>query len=102
MDTKRVTVGSHVFTVDIYGTEGPPLLLLHGIPGFAGTWRVAAEILSRRHRVVVPDLLGFGESSDPDPADFHARGHAVALLGLLDALDVPSVGLAGFDFGGPV
>ncbi len=46
---------------------GPPILLLHSFgPGYSGLeWRKAAELLARRHEVVVPDLLGWGDSDRP-------------------------------------
>lgn len=59
-----------------------------------------AAALGPALRVVVPDLLGFGESSDPND-DFHAFGQAEALAHLMDALAHPSFHLVGFDFGGP-
>ena len=55
--------------------DGPPVVLLHGLgPGFDGAqWRGVAEELGRSHRVLVPDLPGWGRSAetiDPDPAVF--------------------------------
>jgi pimeloyl-ACP methyl ester carboxylesterase len=52
-------------------------------------------------RVLVPDLLGFGDSSDP-LGDFHAPGQAAALLELLDRLSIGAAHVVGFDFGGPI
>jgi pimeloyl-ACP methyl ester carboxylesterase len=86
---------------DVAGSSGPPVLLLHGIPGSRRTWRRVAELLAGRYRVVTPDLLGFGDSSDP-PGDFHAAGQADALVRLLDGLGIPRAHVVGFDFGGPV
>jgi len=87
--------------VDVYGDDGrPPHLLLHGIPGWRGTWRRVAAILARDHQVFVPDLLGFGESA-PAATDIHAEGQAAVLECLLDGLALGPVHLAGFDFGGP-
>jgi len=81
--------------------HGEAVLLLHGIPGSRQTWRaVRAEFGSACH-TIAPDLLGFGESSDP-PDDFHAGGQADALCCLLERLGCASVHIVGFDFGGPV
>lgn len=46
------------------GGQGPPLMLLHGGIQAGGVvwWRVA-DALAERHRVVIPDLPGFGESA---------------------------------------
>ncbi len=99
--TTTVRVGPHAVRVDEYGREGPTILLLHGIPGWRGTWGPVAARLAAGHRVVAPDLLGFGESTDPGE-DFHARGQAQMVLGLLDALDLGAAHVVGFDFGGPI
>lgn len=47
--------------------EGPPLVLVHGVyPGAsAREWRRVFPLLTRSHRVYVPDLLGFGLSDRP-------------------------------------
>ena len=89
------------FGVDEYSGTGVPLVLLHGIPGSRLTWRRVAEALGPGYRVIAPDLLGFGASSDLPP-DFHALGQAAAVLELLEHLRLPAVHLVGFDFGGPV
>ncbi len=86
---------------DDYGGEGPAIVLLHGIPGTRRVWRPVAERLSGLGRVIVPDLLGFGESPDPS-GDLHAPGQAAAVAELLDAMGVRQAHLVGFDFGGPI
>lgn len=85
---------------DLYGSTGPTVLLLHGIPGWRGTFAAVGARLGATCRVVVPDLLGFGDSADA-PAHYHAAEHAQEVLGLLAALGIESVHLVGFDFGGP-
>lgn len=86
--------------LDRYGTGGPAVLLLHGIPGWRGTFSGVGRRLSRHCRVYVPDLLGFGESDDP-PAGAHAAEHAAMVVDLVGALGLAGVHLVGFDFGGP-
>jgi cis-3-alkyl-4-acyloxetan-2-one decarboxylase len=79
------------------------LLLLHGIPGHRGAWDQVVDRLPASHRVLVPDLLGFGGSSRPNPgAALHAAAQAEALVALLDRLKIPRVIVVGHDFGGPV
>jgi len=98
--TGRVRVGTREMVVDLSGDEGPAVLLLHGIPGWRGTWREVAARLAADHRVASPDLLGFGDS-DPAPPRAHAREQAEALAALVDALGWREFHVAGFDFGGP-
>lgn len=82
--------------------SGSPVVLLHGIPGSRATWRgVSTPLLAEGIRVIVPDLLGFGQSPDGSAAP-HAVEQAKALIATLDGLAIDAVHLAGFDFGGPV
>lgn len=84
-----------------HGAAGPAVLVLHGIPGWRRTFDGVAARLGARHRVIAPDLLGFGDSDDAPP-HFHAAEHADALVALLAKLAVDRVHLVGFDFGGPI
>lgn len=99
LQTLRKSLGDHVVAMDMFGEGGPTVLLLHGIPGWRGTWRNTARHLEGC-RVIAPDLLGFGESSDPS-GDFHARGQAEMVVALIRRLACGPVHLVGFDFGGP-
>jgi pimeloyl-ACP methyl ester carboxylesterase len=82
---------------------GPVVVLLHGIPGSAVSWAEVATRLASRHRVLVPDLIGFGESSrSTDVAQLHAQGQADAVTQALDAMSVAKATFVGHDFGGPV
>ena len=52
-----------VSTVVLEGGDGPPLVLLHGAIESGGAyWAPVIERLAERHRVVVPDVPGLGES----------------------------------------
>ncbi|HUO39299.1 MAG TPA: alpha/beta fold hydrolase, partial [Mycobacterium sp.] len=44
---------------------GEVLLLIHGMAGSSATWRAVMPQLSKKFRVVAPDLLGHGESAKP-------------------------------------
>jgi haloacetate dehalogenase len=48
-----------------HGGVGPPVVLLHGHPRTHTTWHGVAPVLARDHRVVCPDLRGYGQSSKP-------------------------------------
>ncbi len=81
--------------------QGPAVLLLHGSgPGTtaAAAWGPLAAALAPRHRVIAPDLAGFG-GSDPLPAPGRAAWTAQA-LGLLDALGVARCAVVGHSAGG--
>ncbi len=86
--------------------SGEPLVLLHGWPQHWWCWRRVVPLLRDRYRLVVPDLRGHGWTDAPDtPAELARLGGydkeqlATDLLGLLDALELPRVGLVGHDWG---
>jgi haloacetate dehalogenase len=47
------------------GGSGPPLLLLHGFPETHACWDRISPRLAEAHRVVAPDLRGYGDSEAP-------------------------------------
>lgn len=100
-EPRHVTLGNSHIAYDQYGDGPTPLLLLHGIPGWRGNWARVARLLGSTYRVIVPDLMGFGESG-PAPGDNHAVGQSRAVAHLLDALGIEAAHVAGFDFGGPI
>jgi pimeloyl-ACP methyl ester carboxylesterase len=79
--------------------SGPPLVLQHGWPQNWWAWRHVIAALAPHHRVICPDLRGFGWSDAPSRG-YEKERLASDLLGLLDALELERVGLAGHDWGG--
>lgn len=81
--------------------EGPPLVMLHGFPDHAGTWRPLADRLAVNFRVIAPDLRGYGQTTRPQAlADYRLDLLVGDVLGFLDALGLPLVHLCGHDWGG--
>ena len=89
-----------------YYEDGPadaePVVFLHGVPTWGFLWRGVAPELSDDYRVVVPDLVGYGNSANHEGFDRSIRAQEQALNGLLDALDVDEVNLVSHDIGGGV
>ena len=48
--------------IDVDGTDGSPVLFLHGFACSGADWRSQIAYFARSHRVVVPDLRGHGRS----------------------------------------
>lgn len=85
----------------------PALLFLHGSgPGVTASsnWKPVIEGLGDEFHCIAPDILGFGESSYPDPQPQGFKANAElridALLRLVDALGLDKVTLVGNSMGG--
>lgn len=93
----KITVNGASIAYDEEGT-GSPVVLLHAGIADRRMWRGQISALAARHRVIVPDLRGYGDSELP-PTPFT---HHDDVAGLLDALDLPRAALVGCSFGGAV
>lgn len=90
--------------------DAPMLLLLHGFPELAYSWRRVMPMLAASgYRVVAPDQRGFGRTTGWDPGydvdlrPFGMIGLATDALALVKALGRTSVAaVIGHDFGSPV
>jgi len=81
------------------GARGAPLLLVHGAGGTHQTWPAALREMPGR-RVLSVDLPGHGVA--PPPGETTIAGYATCLLGMLDALGIPRVVVAGHSMGGAI
>src|ERR671922_1117441 len=63
-EERRCAVGEASYFV-AEGGDGPPLLLLHGFPETHVCWHRVAPRLAAAHRVIAPDLRGYGDSEAP-------------------------------------
>jgi tRNA(adenine34) deaminase len=86
------------------GDANAPLtwLCLHGNPAWSYLYRKMIPVwLAAGHRVVAPDLIGFGKSDKPKKDSFHQFAtHRQSLLDLIDRLDLQRVVLVVQDWGG--
>ncbi len=89
------------FHVAEAGSGDDVVLLLHGWPQHWYEWRHLMPALADRHRVIAPDLRGFGWSDAPRaPSGYLKENLATDVLALLDALGLERVKLVGHDWGG--
>jgi pimeloyl-ACP methyl ester carboxylesterase len=92
--------GDRVAYQDV-GSGSEALLLIHGMAGSSETWRGVIPQLSRKYRVVAPDLLGHGKSDKPR-GDYSLGAFAVWLRDLLDELGISRATVVGQSLGGGV
>jgi pimeloyl-ACP methyl ester carboxylesterase len=81
--------------------EGFPLVLLHGIPQTCHEWRYVMPALSKKFRVIAPDLRGLGDSSHP-VSGYDKKTMSNDIWRLLKSLNIDSFFLVGHDWGGPI
>jgi len=81
--------------------QGPALLLIHGMAGSSDTYRAIIPQLSKKYRVIAPDLLGHGKSAKPR-GDYSLGAFAVFLRDLLDELGVDRATVIGQSLGGGI
>jgi pimeloyl-ACP methyl ester carboxylesterase len=80
--------------------EGPPVVLLHGWPQHWWMWRRLIGPLAEEHRVICPDLRGFGWTEAP-PGGYDPEVFAGDVAALLRALEVDEpIDVMGHDWGG--
>jgi haloalkane dehalogenase len=89
-----------------YVDEGPasaaPILLLHGEPSWSYLYRTMIPPLAAAgHRVIAPDLVGFGRSDKPAAReDYTYQRHMDWISGLVTSLDLRAITLFCQDWGG--
>ena len=89
-----------------YLDEGPrdaaPVLLLHGEPSWCYLYRhMIPPLVARGHRVLAPDLVGFGRSDKPAArADYTFERHVDWISAWLTALELTNITLFCQDWGG--
>ena len=85
-----------------HGTDGA-IVLLHDIPAGAFVWESIMPQLSGLGRAVYAfDMLGYGQSEHPWPADTSIWGHADVLSFLFKRLNLTNIILVGHGLGGGV
>jgi haloacetate dehalogenase len=101
----RYAIGEASYFV-AQGGDGRPVVLLHGFPETHLCWREVAPRLSDRHRVVVPDLRGYGETrapaGGPHGEGYSKREMAAEIVELMAACGHDRFAVVGHDRGARV
>ena len=100
---RRVATNGIELVVHVDGA-GPAVVLLHGFPELAYSWRhQLPALVAAGFRVIAPDQRGYGASDAPDdPHAYSMRTLVADVVGVLDALDITEATVVGHDFGGMV
>ena len=83
-------------------SDGPAVVLCHGFPELAYSWRHQVPALAEAgFRVLVPDQRGYGASDRPEAIEDYSLDHLMGdLVRLLDAREIEQAVFVGHDWGG--
>ena len=83
-------------------SDAPPMVLCHGWPELAFSWRHQIKALAESGiRVIAPDQRGYGATDRPDSVEDYDIEHLTGdLVGLLDHLNIDRAIFVGHDWGG--
>jgi pimeloyl-ACP methyl ester carboxylesterase len=84
------------------GGRGPMLMLLHDFGADKDSFRRIAPFLTPHYQLIVPDLAGFGDSSQPEDASYAASAQAARLGAFCRALDIAATHVGGSGMGAQV
>ncbi len=82
--------------------RGDVILFIHGTPTWSFEYRHLVRALSKTHRCIAVDHLGFGLSDRPAAFEYTPEAHARVLAELVDRLGLERLTLVVHDFGGPI
>jgi haloalkane dehalogenase len=81
--------------------QGETILCLHGEPSWSFLYRKMVKVLAPKHRVIAPDLAGFGKSDKPSSLDDYTyHFHLDILLKLIEQLNLDKITFVVQDWGG--
>jgi pimeloyl-ACP methyl ester carboxylesterase len=97
---KRYATVDDVQVAYVEQGQGPPVILLHGCPFHAYEWKEVIPRLAEHHRVIVPDLLGLGDTLVSLAHDYRLPEDVKLVVGLMDSLGIDEAAFVGHDHGG--
>ena len=81
--------------------SGPPLVMLHGAGGGGVLWAPVVDALRRQFRIIIPDVIGYGESDKPK-GPYDRLFFAGWFRGFMDAMGLNKASLVGNSQGGAI
>ncbi len=99
--TRTVPAGQLNLHVTEFGTDKPPLILLHGIGSDVSSWWPVIDGLAAHYRLIVPDQRGHGRSAKPDHG-YLIPDYVADLEGLINAYGIERPAIMGHSLGGLV
>jgi len=102
LELKEIILPGELRYVYLEGGQGEPLILLHGFGANKDNFTRVARFLTPHYRVIIPDHIGFGESSHPQDASYKAGTQAARIRTLAKSLGITQLHLGGSSMGGHI
>ena len=102
LERKEIDLPDGTRYVYLEGGQGEPIMLLHGFGANKDSFDRVAKFLTPKYKVIIPDHVGFGESSHPPEADYTAGAQAARLHSLVEALGIKEIHIGGNSMGGQI
>lgn len=100
--SKRIQISNGLEYAYLETGKGEPLLLLHGFGSNKDTFFKITRYLNGNYRILIPDHIGFGESSHPPAADYSPVAQAARLREFMRALGIQRFHIGGNSMGGQI
>lgn len=105
-ETMRISLRGVNYAVDVVDpttTQKETLLLLHGFTGGRQVFDAFVDEWSKRYRLIIPDLLGHGQSDAPvNPARYTMQETTSDLKAIIDYFGLSEVNVLGYSMGGRI
>jgi len=99
---KEIELPNGLHYVYLEGGQGDALILLHGFGGNKDNFTRVSRFLVKHYRVIIPDIISFGESSRPPNTDYAPTDQVERLRTFSQALGVNNLHLGGNSMGAQI
>lgn len=88
--------------VDWGNSQGPTLLLIHGLMDHCRNWDWLARALADRYHIIAPDLRGHGDSEWSPGAAYEVHHHIYDIAQLVEQRQLAPLTIIGHSLGGTI
>jgi len=102
LQDRYVQVGKYNARYWAEGSQGAPVVLIHGLGGFIENWWCNFDVLAAHHRVYAVDLLGHGRTDKPKEGAYRVADLAQFVKDFMAALAIEHAHVVGHSLGGAI
>lgn len=101
MEEKSISIDGNSIRFLEEGDSNQVLLLIHGLGASAERWEHVIPLFSKKYRVIVPDLIGFGHSEKPS-VDYTTEYFADFMYKFISKIQIKNFSIIGSSLGGQI